>query len=68
MYVLDHCPAERSNDDPVLVFYDVHDAMYLNKLPRAFGVFQPRNITEPHPPPYLHTGYFRYRHSFLCQT
>ena len=46
--ISDHCPAGKSNDDPILVswqeqpysdwkFNGVHDAMYHNKVPRAFG-------------------------------
>ena len=51
MDVLDHCPARKSNDNSVLVswqghpdsdfkclvFNDLHDATYPNKVPRAFG-------------------------------
>ena len=64
---MDHCPAG-SNEDPVLVswqghpdsdylvFHAVHDAMYHNKVPRAFGgKTAPQKFTETLPPPYLHT-------------
>ena len=51
-YVLDHYPTGRLKDDPVLVswqrqsdfdlknvlvFHAVHDVMYPNEVPRAFG-------------------------------
>ena len=79
---MDHCPAARSNDDPVLVslagaarfrlemsWYFIEFMMLgiLTRFPGPLEDKQPHNITEP--PPYLYTGYFLvWAFFFLCQT
>lgn len=59
----DHCPAERTSDNPiyfpgrgsqmliqnVLVFHRVHDAMFPNKVSRPLAENHPHNITETSP-------------------
>ena len=72
-YVLDHCPAGRSNDDlfsfcqgqtdlNVLVFHAVHDAMNPNKVPMFPGPLEVKINTQHQRPSTMINS----RHASCC--